>query len=208
MKRFKLGLRNRSADEQLDICERVVARIAALPADQHEPTQLADANTTVTALRASQQRIATLRTELRTEITNRNQLMRLARDRVYRATLGVGVKNNFDPAKVAACGVEFEAPKNIRVGKPGAVESLCVASHDLEGTIALRWKRPIRRCSFEVQVRVEPFNGSEWQMNQVSISQKCLVKGLKSGVKYWFRVRAINAHGEGPWSGSVSARVR
>jgi hypothetical protein len=32
--------------------------------------------------------------------------------------------------------------------------------------------------------------------------------GLESGVKYWFRVSASNAHGQGPWSQPVSARVK
>jgi hypothetical protein len=31
---------------------------------------------------------------------------------------------------------------------------------------------------------------------------------LTSGVKCWFWVSAINAHGAGPWSNVVSARVK
>jgi len=42
----------------------------------------------------------------------------------------------------------------------------------------------------------------------LSIRQSCEVTGLKGGLKCWFRVAASNAHGLGPWSQPVSARVK
>jgi hypothetical protein len=47
-----------------------------------------------------------------------------------------------------------------------------------------------------------------WKQVAISIRQSCEVTGLKSGLKCWFRVAASNAHGLGPWSQPVSARVK
>ncbi|MSU57853.1 MAG: fibronectin type III domain-containing protein [Pedosphaera sp.] len=44
--------------------------------------------------------------------------------------------------------------------------------------------------------------------HHTTLVQNCLVKGLTSGAKYWFRVRAVNGHGPGPWSNPASARVK
>lgn len=42
----------------------------------------------------------------------------------------------------------------------------------------------------------------------IALRQTCRVKGLQPGAKYWFRVRASNANGAGPWSNPVGVRVR
>jgi hypothetical protein len=78
----------------------------------------------------------------------------------------------------------------------------------LEGRVRLRWKRPVRRCAFSIEATTDPAARSGWKHAATCIRQSCVVGGLESGVKYWFRVAASNAHGQGPWSQPVSARVK
>jgi hypothetical protein len=42
----------------------------------------------------------------------------------------------------------------------------------------------------------------------VASGKSGVVPGLVSGAKYWFRIRASNAHGPGPWSQLASVRVK
>jgi hypothetical protein len=42
-----------------------------------------------------------------------------------------------------------------------------------------------------------------WALVEAGGRQSFIVKGMVSGGKYWFRVRALNAHGESPWSQPV-----
>jgi hypothetical protein len=75
--------------------------------------------------------------------------------------------------------------------------------------MGLRWKRPVRRCAFLIQMTSDQAAATGWQ--QVAISgnrQSCEVTRLESGVKCWFRVAPTNAHGQGPWSQPVSVRVK
>jgi hypothetical protein len=207
MQRFKLGFRNKSALEQLVICERTLANLAGKPEQQTDPQHLTDASATVAAVRASHGRIAQLRGELKSEITRRNQLLGTARNQVTRACLGTAVKVGFEPGKLMEAGLELEKPKTVPVGKPAAPDNFRGEPTDNEGEARLRWRRPLRRCTFEVEFRPDAVPDG-WTRSDPCFRQTCLVKGLVSGVKYWFRVRAANAHGEGPWSNPVAVRVK
>ena len=113
-----------------------------------------------------------------------------------------------DPIEMCAAGMELEASKRRSVGAPARVANLRVQPDTHATLVKLRWERSVRRCAFEIQTRLDGEPESEWRTDHTCLQQSCVVKALKSGGLYWFRVRAHNAHGPGPWSNPVSARVK
>ena len=207
MQRFKLTFRNKSALEQLCLCERTVAAIAASGLPQTDPAQLTDAQATVGALRTSHGRVDSLRVELRSEISRRNELLRTARNQVTRASLGLACAVSFEPVKLLAAGLDLEKPRTAPVGLPAPPDHFSATPTASEGEVRLKWKRTVRRCHFQIEYRKddEPNN---WVFTDTSLRQTCTLEGLVSGVKYWFRVRACNAHGASAWSGLATARPK
>jgi hypothetical protein len=208
MQQFKLGFRNRTALEQLNICERVVAGIATLPEELRTEARNLETIATVSALRDSHNRVEMLRSELKGEVSRRKDLLREARNRVTGAALGIRGYVNAEPAKLLAAGLDLAAPKTVLLGKCPAPENLRAETHALEGVVKLRWKYSMRRCVFAIEFRAESCDEKDWQQYEIRGKRSLLVKGLTSGVKYWFRVRAHGTLGEGPWSNPVCARVR
>lgn len=207
MIRPKLGFRNRSVPEQLRICQRVIASLERAPTEKLVNVSLPEASAAVAAAQASHDRVLQLKAALRSETTNRNALLRVARDKV-RASHGLHALNlNNQPAQMLAAGMDLTTT-NRSVGKPAAPANLRARPDAHEGAVRLRWERPLRRCLFEVQARLDGASETDWKSHQHCLRQSCVVKELVSGGKYWFRVRANNAHGPGPWSNAVSARVR
>jgi hypothetical protein len=92
------------------------------------------------------------------------------------------------------------------VGLPGAPTHLKATSGGNEGVVMLKWKRPIRRCFFALEMMEE--GQSEWKQIECPSATRCEIENLPSGKKLWFRVAAGNAHGQGPWSNPVSVRVK
>ena len=207
MQRFKLNFRNLPVLDQLTLCERTVAGIAASGLPQTDASHLTDAQATVGALRTSHERVASLRAELRTETSRRNQLLATARQQVTRASLGLAVAVNFHPSKLLAAGLKLESPKTTPVGLPAAPDHLHAEPTDKEGEVWLQWRRTVRRCSFVVQFRRDDVPDG-WKNADPCLQQKCFIEGLVSGVKYWFRVCAANAHGTSAWSTLATARVK
>jgi len=207
MQRFKLGFRNKSPLEQLCLCERTVNAIAASGLPQTDPQHLTDAQGTVAALRTSHERVDSLRAELKCELSRRNELLHTARNQVTRASLGLACAVSFEPSKLLAAGLDLEKPRTAPVGVPAALDHFSAAPTASEGEVRLKWKRTVRRCSFQIEYRRddEPDN---WVFTDTSLRQTCRLEGLVSGVKYWFRVRACNAHGASAWSGLATARVK
>lgn len=207
MQKYKLSFRNRSALEQITICERAVANLARTPEEQRVNVTLPDVSDAVAAARASHDRIQSLKSELRMETTQRNARLRVAREKVTHASGLVAVNVAFQPQAMLAAGLELEAPK-LPVGKPAAPGNLRAEPLAQDGAVRLRFARPVRRCVFEVQSKADSPDQPEWQLTDSCLCQSCVINGLTAGVKYWFRVRAVNAHGKGPWSNLASARVR
>ena len=207
MQRFKLTFRNKSALEQLCLCERTVSAIAASGLPHLDFTQVTDAQATVGALRTSHERVDSLRAELKCELSRRNELLGKARQQVTNASLGLACAVSFEPTKLLAAGLDLEKSKTAPVGIPAVPDHFSAAPTASEGEVRLKWKRTVRRCSFQIEYRRddEPDN---WVLTDTSLRQTCVLEGLVSGVKYWFRVRACNAHGASAWSGLATARVK
>ena len=207
MKRLKFGFRNKTAQEQLDICERTIKNVAAQPAEYLVNVDLPEVQSVVAATRASHDRIASLRIELKSEISRRNSLLSKARTKVQAAAGFAALGMNEDTAKMLSLGLPLHSEKH-PVGKAGAPTYFTAKPTDGEGEALLRWKRPVRLCSFDIEMKADPLNRNQWKRLDSSLKQKCLVKDLESGMKYWFRVRACNAHGDGPWSELASVRPK
>ena len=91
--------------------------------------------------------------------------------------------------------------------RPGKVAGL-VATAGEDGQVPLRWSEPdtggAAISRYEVQWRTESGTfGSTNQANSTSLST--IIGNFSNGVRYLFRVRAVNSAGDGPWSEEQSA---
>jgi hypothetical protein len=188
--------------------DKVISGLDAIPADKREDAYLEELRTVTASAHASHERVATLRAELKSELSNRKTLLDAGRKAANRAAIGALLKSNYEPATILAVGLDLAAPKTAPVGVPDTPTNLRATPTNNEGEAMLRWQRTIRRCWFDVQWHADPPDADRWHSEATCFKQKCLVKGLVSGGKYWFRIRASNARGQSAWSQMASVRVK
>ncbi|MEI6236400.1 MAG: fibronectin type III domain-containing protein [Planctomycetota bacterium] len=73
-------------------------------------------------------------------------------------------------------------------------------SSDMDGTVDLTWDKVRGANSYMIQKSPDPITGGSWTMGAISTKSSATLSGLTSGTKYWFRVAAIGAAGQGAWS--------
>jgi Fibronectin type III domain len=208
MQHHKLDFRNKSHLEQIIIGERLIASAEALTAERRQNLRLEELRAHTASARASHERIAALRSDLKAEITSRKAHLAGVRTVAANVAAGIALNLGYQPAEILAAGLELAQTAKTRVGKPDAPTNLRAVPTDSDGEALLRWRRPLLRCSFEVQWHADPPEAGHWHHEDSCFKQKYLAKGLVSGAKYWFRVRASNAHGPGPWCDIASVRVK
>jgi hypothetical protein len=207
MKRYKLGFGNRTVLEQIAICRRVADGIARLPAKHRQAMVGYPVAASVAEAVEAVAEVETLKTALRTALVRRNAKASAMRGHTTDAATILNTATSSDPVALLAAGVGVKKAKQ-PLGKPGAPALMRVVGTESEGAVILRWKRPVRRCVFLIQMTPASAATRGWQQVAISIRQSCTVTALKSGQKCWFRVAATNAHGQGSWSQPVSARVK
>jgi hypothetical protein len=207
MKRFKLGFGNKTLLEQINICRGVVAGIGKLPAGQRQALARHPVADSVAEAAAAHAEVEALTTALKAALARRSKKVRAMRERTTDAATELMAATGGDPAVLLAAGLGIVKDKQ-PVGVPGMPALLRVLSTDFECRVRLRWKRPVRRCVFLVETTTDRAARTGWKQAAICVKQTCDVSGLASGRKYWFRVAASNAHGQGPWSQPVSARVK
>lgn len=208
MSRPKLGFRNKPAREQILICERVIADLKRAPQKDFQTLRVAELTQKVAAIRASHERINHLKADLKAETGRRNELLRKVRPLLTASYAYHAGRLGREAHQLLAAGIEVEVSKRRSVGPPAKPTNVRAvpASHSTD--ITLRWERAVRRCMFQVEARRDGQPDTEWRIVHQGFKIKAVISGLNSGGLYWFRLRAINAHGAGPWSNPVSARVR
>jgi hypothetical protein len=207
MKRFKLGFGNKTILEQIAICRRVATGIAKLPAEHRKYMTGPPVADSVAEAGAAHAEVEVLKTALKAALAKRATKVSAMRDRTTSAASALMAATGGEPAALLAAGLGIVKDKQA-VGVPGAPTRLRILSTDYEGRVRLCWKRPVRRCAFRIETTTDRAARTGWKQAAICVKQTCDVTGLASGRKYWFRVAAANAHGQGPWSQPVSARVK
>ncbi len=104
-----------------------------------------------------------------------------------------------DAAKIQSAGMDVRADR-APVGPLPAPLGLVALVGDMEAELDLDWDSVRGATSYVVQRSPDPITPSSWQQALVVTKSKGTVTGLVSGTKYWFRVAAVGAAGQGAWS--------
>ncbi len=104
-----------------------------------------------------------------------------------------------DAAKIQSAGMDVRAA-GAPVGALPAPLGMVALVGDMDGEIDLDWDSVRGATSYVVQRSPDPITPTSWQQGIVVTKSKGTVTGLVSGTKYWFRVAAVGAAGQGAWS--------
>ncbi|HXI22306.1 MAG TPA: fibronectin type III domain-containing protein [Pyrinomonadaceae bacterium] len=83
---------------------------------------------------------------------------------------------------------------------PAQPQALGATAGDHDGTMDLSWDPVVEAASYVIETSPDPPTGTSWKHLGVSTKSSFTVTDLISGSRVWFRVAAVNAAGQSPWS--------
>lgn len=104
--------------------------------------------------------------------------------------VGFAVRNRRTPPQYLPAPINVEAVTN---GTPGHTQ--------------LTWAVVAGAKSYVIQISPDPITPTSWQQSCICTAANADVNGAEAGKCYWYRVAAVNAKGQGPWSDPASRPV-
>lgn len=102
-------------------------------------------------------------------------------------------------AKIQSAGMGVRDPA-APIGDLPAPGNISATEGDHDGEVDAHWNRVKGAKSYLVQRTTTPTDAASWGNPAVSPKSKITLTGLVTGTKYYFRVAAIGAAGQGAWS--------
>jgi hypothetical protein len=202
--KFKLGFRNKSLTDKIEICRRLAKGIAIVPVAKRPYVNVAQLA----------EQLAAAETALAELSAHRRQGMALTR-RCHKAVAklcltATGCAGGYSAtsgtaADFAAAGLDTIAPARRTQPPPAPNAFRSIPTRDT-GEVSLRWKRSLRRSVFLLQYTQDPSAAKGWTHLQTICRTHVQISGLKSGELYWFRLIAQN--GAGPSAPTQPLQVR
>jgi hypothetical protein len=199
MGKIKLSLHHMPIPGKVQFVRQI---LGAMTGNANFPTPeppLADVSTAVNALEeayntanAARQNAVSLTSAMQDEEQSLDKL-------VMKLANYVENKSDGDEAKILSTGMSVKG-KLVPIGDLPAPENLSAVAGDGEGKAELSWK-PVRGASsYPVSKCEDPITPDGWELVGISTKANFTVKNLTSGKKCWFKVAAVGAAGQGPWS--------
>lgn len=104
-----------------------------------------------------------------------------------------------DPAAMMSAGFGVRARRSPTLTL-GAVEAVNVKLSGEPGYSDLRWPPLKGAVGYVIEGTDAPSAGGGWKHAGFSTRAKFTANGATPGVVHWYRVAALNAEGQGPWS--------
>jgi len=81
---------------------------------------------------------------------------------------------------------------------------LKVTPGQTDGSVKISWTKVRGARAYNVERALDSSHGLDWSNVLSSSKTRAIVNSMQSGHRYWFRVAAIGAAGQGAWSDPVS----
>ncbi|MCP5540174.1 MAG: fibronectin type III domain-containing protein [Akkermansiaceae bacterium] len=199
MSKVKLNLKAKGDDAFKSFCENHVAQItgnanfaAPIPDAAAYDGRLSEFSTKLAAFRDLEDAVAQARIE-----------KDAARAALELATTGRGnyveTAADGDAAKIVSAGFEVKG-QAAPIGELPAPIDVLAKMGAQAGQIVITWRRLRGANSYLVECREHEVAGSPWEQVKVVTAARLKVDNLTAGTIYAFRVRAVGAAGESPWS--------
>lgn len=199
MPKTKLNLRKLSVTEKIQFARQIITSMTgngAFPAP--DPT-LAIISTAASELENAYNDANITKQEYSSKILIQNDKEDVLDINLKKLSNYIDSASNGDDALIQSSGISLRA-KPVPLGKLPIPEALSAYAGNNEGEIKLVWYRVVGARSYVVEISPDPITQSSWKYVGVATKASMTVTGLMSGVKYWFRVAAVGAAGQGPWS--------
>ncbi len=108
-----------------------------------------------------------------------------------------------DAGKIASSGFGVKSPAS-PVGTLPAPANVVIMPSASAGTVDMKWNRVPGANCYLVERAADATAPLDWNTGVTTTKAKAAVNTMTSGGKYWFRVAAVGAAGQGAWSDAVS----
>ena len=204
--RVKLGLSKQSIPDKIHFVRDVAAALTNNAHFPSPPVSPKDAVKAADALESAHKaardaRIqAVLRTALRDDAARAND--------VIADQLGsyVQMVSKGDETVILSAGMKVMGAKS-SPQTMFAPEGFLAVPGKVAGTVAVRWDGVPGAKSYHVECALDPSDAAVWTACGKPTKRSFTVTGLVSGKRMWFRVVAIGAAGQGPWSDPATCYV-
>ena len=108
-----------------------------------------------------------------------------------------------DKATIESAGFAVRTEPT-RIGQLEAPAHVSIVPGLTDGTVHISWKKVRGARAYNIERAIETGRELDWSNVLSSSKTRAVVNSMNSGERYWFRVAAIGAAGQGPWSDAVS----
>ena len=199
----KLGTKGMPVPEKIQYARQIVTDMTANPNFTTPSPTLPTVGTAATTLETGYNGAETARQQSKAKTALMDE-QNASLDTLL-ASLANYVQNasGGDPAKIASSGFGVRNIPASPIGELPAPGDFVVMENGGAGSVKFRWKKVRGAMSYILETAPDApvlnFN------SPVGTSKARAEKdGLTSGTKYWFRVCAVGAEGQGPWSALIS----
>jgi hypothetical protein len=200
MAKVKLNLRGLSTLEVIALGRQIVKALTGNKDFPNPQPPLATLTTGLDELDTAQADLQKARQDTATKLSikDEKQASIVALLRQSAAFVESVVGDNEKLILSAGMGVRSPASPTQPASAPG---NLTATESDHEAELDLHWDAGRRGVTgYEVQRSPDPPTPTSWVHETISTKSSVTIKGLTSGTRYWFRVRAVTSGGQSGWS--------
>jgi hypothetical protein len=196
---IKLNFARLSVQEKIALVRRIVTKMTDNPHFPNPQPPLATITAGVDGLEQSESDAQIARQEAKAKTTTRNNREDALGQLMTQAVGYVTAIAGGDEEIIQSAGMDVRATP-ATAAAPGQPLALGATAGDHDGSMDLSWDPIVEAASYVIEMSPDPPTATSWKHMGVSTKSTFTVTGLPSGTRVWFRVAALNANGQSPWS--------
>lgn len=199
MAKVKLGLFRMPILAKAALADRIVAAMTGNPNFVTPNPSLAATTAAKTAMLTAYNTALTLRQQAQAATDLQAEIEKGFDRTLTSLSLYVESAADGNDAKIQSAGMSVKDAA-VPVGQLLAPTDLYAEVGGGDGEVDLNWKPVLGAKSYLIQMTTDPNVPDSWAFKKNATDSFTAITGLTSGSKYWFRVAAVGAAGQGDFS--------